>query len=472
MEKISFQGESFFLLKASLHNHTDQQGVHRQGYPVEFLLSLLQKEKFDVAAITDHSREDSRKSFALARKDCPQNLLLLPGFEDVIQDAHVVSLLFQERKKFQFFCHPYRTFQNDWTDKLAAFRKRCQAVELDQIVSSTPELASRYQELATKIPVLATADFHSDYFALKNFFTVAIARENTISGFLSALKNGDLIAFYPDIVTWKRKFIVSSGPAARAFLSQQKRNSKIFQISPQVPPPRMTTSQIKEYWQSSLVTLTSRYSSVSLLPEIGGQIVSFLYRRQQIFSPVFPTFLETPQVFASYPTFESNFSPWVIPVRSKNALTMQYQIKNPPWQGLLLKREIVLKKDNLWLRLWKQNPTTNPISFAGNISLILLKNSGEESTVEIREPKPFLGEKTPLRTLRKVEGASSVKIKISRSKLLPVVVTCQAVNLAEIHLWDNLSSLRSLICFYFQQEVIPAGGESQPCVIGIQPCQS
>ncbi|MCM8757344.1 MAG: hypothetical protein NC823_02560 [Candidatus Omnitrophica bacterium] len=372
-------------IKASLHNHTDEQGKHLAGYPVESLLSFLRKEKFDIAAITDHNQVGSAQAFSLAKKHPVFGLWLLPGFEANEEAAHIVSLKLG-RRSYRFFCHPYRTFQESWTEQVKARMKNCQAVELDQTISFKPELLAGYQSLAKNWPVLATADFHSSLFALKNFFTVILVREKSFSGLLAALEQRNLVAFYPDILSWKRKFV---SPASRQTLAYlQRKYPKLFQIEPAVEPKAMGEKDIQEYWSSQLITLKKGYCSASLLPDFGGQLVSFKVKKTQFFSPVFPTFLESPRIFASHPTFESNFSRWKILSQSGNFLALEYRIEKAPWRGLLLRRKISLGENSLSLHLWPENYTGKPIRFSPCFTFNFLRKPGEITNLKILKPEP------------------------------------------------------------------------------------
>jgi len=455
----------FLILKASLHNHTDEQGSHRAGYPVKVLLTLLRKENFNLAAITDHRRLASRKAFSLARNYQAGRLWLLQGFEAEEDGAHVVDLNLSRTRRYRFFCHPYRTFSEEWTRQVRTFACRCQAVELDQFIAFTPELLAPYQSLMDWRPVLATADFHSNVFALKNFFTVLLGEEKSPAALAKALQQGNFIAFYPDILDWKRKFLT---PAGSLLTFLQKKHPEFFLIEPAVFPEAMTEKEIEQYWHCRVLTLKNGSCSLSLLPDFGGQLVSFKVGKKQIFSPVFPTFLETPRSFAAYPTFESNFSSWKILSRSSTSLSLEYRIRNGPWKGLSLRREIALNKKGVAVRLWQENHTGKPLPFAGCVSLNFVKRPGQSAKLETLPPGPVISEKTPWRALIKCSNLQPVRMRLTGSASGSLSLQAQVPLLEEIHLWDNLFEMKSLVSFHLKEEAIPERGKGNETTLYLE----
>lgn len=465
--------DKLFLIKSNLHTHTDEQGAHPAGYPPGQVLRFFEEEDFDLVGITDHNRDTSRRAYRSVLRNKPERIRLISGYEKAVNQQHLVTLFLPGRKRFILYCHPVRTFGADWerrligigTGKNSSFLSPDRAahrdgvdlgLELDNNIAFTPELRSVYRALRRKCPVISNSDFHANLFMLKNCFTVFIAKEPTLEGVLEAIQERNLIAFYPDFKTWTRRFLPSGGRWANAWLAKTEREAPLFQIQPRLRPGELADEDIAQYWKRRLVTLTMRRMSMSLIPEFGAALASFRYRGCHLCSPLYASHLETPAEYHSYPTFESNFNGWRILRLTSDRITMEYEIRaDKRWKGLVLKRDISLLPKGLNIRLWRENRSDAQINFSPVVTFNLDKKLDERVEATVMAPGPRKACRTPLNLLERCNGRAEIRFEQPGKPRIDVA--CQGRGLKELRLWDSREDLRTLFCFWFEEEVILPG---------------
>lgn len=453
------------VIKGNLHTHTDEEGKHKSGYPVNFVLKFFKEEGFELLGITDHKFSSSKKAYSLALKKKRNSILIAPGYEMVCKKTgfHIVRLFSYGIGPFKIYAHPFRSFGEKGIEKFKKNfnRKEFSAIELDNYVFFNPEILNAYKSLISKIPIISNSDFHNDIFMLKNSFTLYLAEKKDFSSIRQSIKEKNIICVFPDFKKWELKFLPQSPVAEKGLEDILKRN--VFQINPYRKPENMDLNDFKTFYKTSLFSLNTSKISCLITPEFGGRIVSLKFKNKQLFSPLFSSHLETPYEYGHNPTFEANYSEWEIVMKNRERVVMKYEIKNKKWKGITLFREIKISDKKLIIKLWQKNSGRISIPFDYSLSFNLFKKTGKKKRVVAENSQIYF---TPLRGVLRdmkeiffpeLNGKNGLKVRLKNGKI------------EKTHIWDDVNVMRILLVFWFKNEKISPKEKSNTVEIELVP---
>jgi len=251
--------KNFLVIKGNLHTHTDEQGKHKSGYPVERVIKFFEEEEFGILGITDHKFSSSRKVYSILLKNKNIPFLVALGYEMDCKKTgfHVVKLFFSGIGPLKIYAHPFRSFGENGITKAKKFlnKKGFSAIELDNYVFFNSEIIKMYKSFLSRIPVISNSDFHNDLFMMKNSFTLYLSEDRNFSSIKKAIKDKNIICVYPDFKTWELQFLPQNDFAKRKLDEISKR--KDFKINPYVRPENMDLNYFKNFYKTSSLTTLS-----------------------------------------------------------------------------------------------------------------------------------------------------------------------------------------------------------------------
>ncbi|HNQ35420.1 MAG TPA: hypothetical protein PKN80_05065 [bacterium] len=455
-------------LKGNLHCHADESGPHKSGFPVEQVLKLFREEAYDLLGLTEHRLEAARTTYRKARqlKDGPP--ILIRGYELSHRRPrfHVASLYFPGRRNLKVCAHPVRTHGDKWLEEFTKLegKLRIGAVELDNYLAFQPEWLESYRPVQARYPLVCDSDFHNDHFMMRNACTLYFAPERSPLGVWQAIQERGLLCIWPDLATWRLRFLAQNETARRWLDSAPEAAG--LKMRPAVRPEAMSAGDIGGYFHQELHDLNNPPGAATLTPGFGGRLMSFTWHGQHLLSPLNSTWLDGPNGYAGSPTFESQFQAWQIESSAPDQATLSYRVRDGHWRGLVMKRQVKLDRTGLTVTGWQENPTGRAIETDLTLGLNLHKKFGVQSRAVIKTAAGEQEFNTPMRAIVKEPGPIFVP---GLAEGIGLRIAIGGRRSHELHLWDNRHEMRVFVSFYFEPHTIPAGGRSEPSVLRLEP---